>query len=206
MIWPVTFGNGVRIGMALVTTVTLPLRTRRGRTQAPGGCCGAGLGSTVLTACGWLTATTATFRMLGSTASGFDFRWGNPDGSIGTKSIKYKVKPEMVKNADQTAPKISGGNVKNGAKDVDPRPLNERGIVIEFSEKVSLGTAQLKPEGGEFLGTGARWEDKKVTLILLAGKTLANKTTYVIRIRGVRDVAGNALQGGTVKFTTKGKE
>jgi len=28
MIWPVTFGNGVRTGIALITTVTLPLRTR----------------------------------------------------------------------------------------------------------------------------------------------------------------------------------
>jgi len=135
-----------------------------------------------------------------------DFRWGNPDGSIGTKSIKYKVKPEVVKNADQTAPKISGGNVKNGAKDVDPAPLNEKGITLEFSEAVGQGTAELKPEGGEVLGTEAKWEDKKVTLILLAGKTLANETTYVITVGGVRDVAGNALQGGTVKFTTKGKE
>ena len=125
--------------------------------------------------------------------------WTNNDGSQGGPMV-------LAYLVDQTASKISGGNVKNGAKDVDPRPLNERGVVIEFSEKVSLGTAQLKPEGGEFLGTGARWEAKKVTLILLAGKTLANKTTYVIRIRGVKDVAGNALEGGTVKFTTKGKE
>ena len=111
-----------------------------------------------------------------------------------------------LKAADKTAPKIWGGNVKNGAKDVDPAPLNEKGITLEFSEAVGQGTAELKPEGGEVLGTEAKWEDKKVTLTLLAGKTLANETTYVITVGGVKDAAGNALEGGTVKFTTKGKE
>ena len=116
-------------------------------------------------------------------------------------ALTYKLKA-----ADKTAPKISGGNVKNGAKDVDPEPLNADGITLEFSEAVGQGTAELKPEGGEVIGTEAKWEAKKVTLTLLAGKTLANETTYVITVGGVKDGAGNALEGGTVKFTTKGKE
>ena len=128
--------------------------------------------------------------------------WKNKNGSEGGPEIlNYKlILP------DKTAPKISGGNVKNGAKDVDPGPLNERGITLEFSEAVGQGVAELKPEGGEVLGTEAKWEAKKVTLFLLAGRTLANETTYVITLGGVKDGAGNPLEGGKIIFTTKGKE
>ena len=42
----------------------------------------------------------------------------------------------------------------------------------------------------------------KVTLIMLAGKTLARETTSVIAITGVRDIAGNALEGEIIRFTT----
>ena len=135
-------------------------------------------------------------------AANLSITWTNKDGSSGGPvALAYKLKA-----ADKTAPKISGGNVKNGAKDVDPEPLNADGITLEFSEAVGQGTAELKPEGGEVIGTEAKWEAKKVTLTMLAGKTLANETTYVITVGGVKDGAGNALEGGTVKFTTKGKE
>jgi len=40
----------------------------------------------------------------------------------------------------------------------------------------------------------------------LAGRTLANETTYIITLSGVKDAAGNLLEGGRVGFTTKGKE
>jgi hypothetical protein len=135
-------------------------------------------------------------------AASLNITWKNKDGSDGgPQALTYKLKA-----ADKTAPKVSGGNVKNGAKDVDPAPLNEKGIVIEFSEEVSQGTVELKPEGGDVIGTEAAWEGKKVSLTMLAGKTLANETTYVITIGGVKDAAGSALEGGTIKFTTKGKE
>jgi len=135
-------------------------------------------------------------------AASLNITWKNKDGSDGgPQALTYKLKA-----ADKTAPKVSGGNVKNGAKDVDPAPLNEKGIVIEFSEKVGQGTAELKPEGGDVIGTEAKWEGNKVSLTMLAGKTLANETTYVITLGGVKDAAGNALEGGTIKFTTKGKE
>lgn len=128
--------------------------------------------------------------------------WKNKDGSSGGPvAMSYRLKA-----VDKTAPKISGGNVKTGAKDVDPAPLNRSGITLFFSEKIGRGTAELKPEGGEVLGTEARWEAKRVTLFLLAGKTLANETTYIITIGFVRDAAGNALEGGKITFTTKGKE
>jgi hypothetical protein len=135
-------------------------------------------------------------------AASLSITWKNQDGSDGGPvSLVYKSKA-----ADKTAPKIRGGNVKNGAKDVDPAPLNESGITLEFSEAVDQGWAELKPEGGEVLGTEAKWEGKKVTLTLLAGKTLANETAYVITVGGVKDTAGNALEGGTVKFTTRAAE
>ena len=50
------FGNGVKIGIAV--------------TKYPG-CCGAGLGTTVLTSCRWLAATT-TLRLMGATTADFD--------------------------------------------------------------------------------------------------------------------------------------
>ena len=135
-------------------------------------------------------------------AASLTITWTNKNGEAGGPvALTYKLKA-----ADKTAPKISGGNVKNGAKDVDPEPLNADGITLEFSEAGGQGTAELKPEGGEVIGTEAKWEAKKVTLTMLAGKTLANETTYVITVGGVKDGAGNALEGGTVKFTTKGKE
>ena len=51
MIWQEMFGNGVRIGMALITIVNRQLRTRQGRAQAHTGCCGAGLGPAQLITC-----------------------------------------------------------------------------------------------------------------------------------------------------------
>ena len=135
-------------------------------------------------------------------AASLNITWTNKDGTDGgPQTLTYTLKA-----ADKTAPTVSGGNVKNGAKDVDPAPLNESGITIEFSEEVSQGTVELKPEGGDVIGTEAAWEGKKVSLTMLAGKTLSNETTYVITIGGVKDAAGNALEGGTIKFTTKGKE
>ena len=71
MIWPVTFMSGVKIGMALTTTVTPPLRTRQGRTTAQAGCCGVVLGAAGRAAYGWLAAATA-IRMLGAAATAFD--------------------------------------------------------------------------------------------------------------------------------------
>ncbi len=70
--WQATLGNGVRIGMALITIVNLQLRTRQGRAQAPSGCCGVVVGTSILATCGWLTASTTAFRIIGTSASGFD--------------------------------------------------------------------------------------------------------------------------------------
>ena len=50
-IWPATSGNGVRIGMALITTVNRQRRTHQDRSAAPAGCCGVVVGSTLLIPC-----------------------------------------------------------------------------------------------------------------------------------------------------------
>ena len=62
-----------------------------------------------------------------------------------------------LKVIDRTLPKISGGNVKSSAKDVDPEPLNKDGIVLQFSENARPSTITLKPGGGKIIGTEARW-------------------------------------------------
>ena len=71
MIWRVMFGSGVMTGMMKTTIKTHQLRTHQGRTSDHSGCCGVVIGATVLTTCVWLSAA-ATFRMMGSTATGFD--------------------------------------------------------------------------------------------------------------------------------------
>ena len=45
-----------------------------------------------------------------------------------------------------------------------------------------------------------------MTLSLNAGVALANETTYVIIIKGVKDAAGNDMAEAKISFTTKGKE
>ena len=65
------FGNGVRIGMVLITTATQLRPTRWGRAKAQAGWCGVVIGTAILTTCGWLSATT-TLRFIGPTAAGFD--------------------------------------------------------------------------------------------------------------------------------------
>ena len=102
---------------------------------------------------------------------------------------------------------VKGGTVKNGAKDVDPGPINESGkLEVTFSEAVVKGEASLGVDGGDALGTQAEWAADKVTLSLNAGVALANETTYVIIIKGVKDAAGNAMAEAKISFTTKGKE
>jgi len=108
---------------------------------------------------------------------------------------------------DKIPPKISGGNVMDGGKDVDPTLLNEKGIVIEFSEKVNPSAWELKIEDGEIIPTEASWEGRKFILIPLAGKKLSYKTTYAITFGGVKDLARNLLilNDRTIKFTTREK-
>ncbi|RKU18181.1 hypothetical protein C6503_09930 [Candidatus Poribacteria bacterium] len=121
--------------------------------------------------------------------------WTNGDGST---TLSYTVKA-----ADNTAPEVTGGTVKDGAEDVDPAPLNEDGIEVTFSEDVS-GNIALQTEAGDDVGWIGKVEGTKGTLDPVAGKEIGNETTYVIKGK-VADAAGNETEV-SVTFTTKGKE
>ena len=122
--------------------------------------------------------------------------WTNGDGST---SLSYTVKA-----ADNTAPTVTGGTVKDGAEDVDPADINDAGTIeVTFSEEVS-GNIALQTEAGEDVGWIGKVEGTKGTLELVKGKEIGNETTYVIAGK-VADAAGNETEV-SVTFTTKGKE
>jgi len=122
--------------------------------------------------------------------------WTNGDGST---SLSYTVKA-----ADNTAPTVTGGTVKDGAEDVDPVEINDAGVIeVTFSEEVS-GNIALQTEAGDDVGWIGKVEGMKGTLDLVKGKEIGNETTYVIAGK-VADAAGNETEV-SVTFTTKGKE
>lgn len=152
-----------------------------------------------------LAGNQATWNAVGLTPGGsaaLAIAWTNTDGTSGAASVTVTVKA-----VDNAPPTITGGTVKNGAKDVDPGPINEAGkLEITFSEAVLKGEAALGVDGGDALGTQTEWAADKLTISLNAGVALANETTYVITIKGVKDAAGNAMSDAKISFTTKGKE
>lgn len=122
--------------------------------------------------------------------------WTNGDGST---SLSYTVKA-----ADNTAPTVTGGTVKDGEEDVDPEAINTDGVIeVTFSEEVS-GNIALQTEAGDDVGWIGKVEGTKGTLDLVKGKEIGNETTYVIAGK-VADAAGNETEV-SVTFTTKGKE
>ncbi len=98
---------------------------------------------------------------------------------------------------------ISGGTVQNGDQEVEVELLNQKGIVLQFSDKVSPGQVELKAKEGEALTVQAKWEEDQLTLNLPANQTFGYQTTYIIRLTGVKDADGIALEGDQVTFTTK---
>ena len=102
------------------------------------------------------------------------------------------------------APKITGGNITNGDTSVDPIYFSDpqTGITLEFSEDILSGSLELKSVDGELLVTEAQWEQKRVTITLLAGKTLVFGTSYLILLTNVTDLVGNPLENEQIAFTT----
>lgn len=91
---------------------------------------------------------------------------------------------------DTESPKIIGGTVNDGDKDVDPEAINSSGrIEVEFSEEVT-GNIALQTEAGDDVGWIGKVEGKKGLLELVRGKDLGHDITYVIAAR-VIDAAGN---------------
>ena len=117
----------------------------------------------------------------------------------GSQTLTYTVTAP-----DNEAPKVTGGTVKDGDKDVDPEMINtDAKIEIEFSEDVS-GNIALQTEGGDDVGWLGKVEGNKGTLELVKGKEIGNETTYVVAGK-VSDAAGNETEV-KVTFVTKGKE
>ena len=117
----------------------------------------------------------------------------------GTQALNYTVTAP-----DTEAPKVTGGTVSDGDKDVDPEAINTDGkIEIEFSEDVS-GNIALQTEGGDDVGWLGKVEGNKATLEVVKGKEIGNETTYVVAGK-VSDAAGNETDV-SVTFVTKGKE
>jgi hypothetical protein len=125
--------------------------------------------------------------------------WTNKDGSQGgPENLTYTLLAP-----DTKAPEITGGNVKNGDKDVEPGPLNADKIQITFNENVS-GTAELNFEDGTTAGWQGVLTDANAELTPVAGKELANSVTYIV-VLSVADAAGNKASFN-IEFTTKAKE
>jgi len=132
-------------------------------------------------------------------AESLNITWTNKDGSAGGPvTFDYTLIAP-----DTTAPKITGGNVSSGAKDVDPAPLNADKIEIKFDESVT-GSVALNFEDDTTAGWQGNVTGKSAQLTPVAGKELANSVTYKV-VLSVSDLAGNSAKF-TVEFTTKAKE
>ena len=70
MIWPATFGNGVRTGMEGTIIVVHQLRIRQGRAQEQNAYGAGEGGDSILLTCVWHTET-ATLRLVGTIALAF---------------------------------------------------------------------------------------------------------------------------------------
>ena len=109
----------------------------------------------------------------------FHIEWTNPDGSpnVGT-DIRL-----TVWHVQFVEPVITSGSVSDGAADVDPDPLNKRGLLFDFDESVIGFKSTLFTEDGEDLGWEAVWADQTVIFRPSAnGKLFENGKRYMIRL------------------------
>ena len=99
-------------------------------------------------------------------------------------------------------PEITGGNVTNGAEEVDPELLNTHGIQITFNETAQADSVVLRPKDGAPLNWRVEWEGSSVKLYLSNGDRLQHGTEYILELIGVKDAAGNE-SNFEIRFTTK---
>lgn len=133
--------------------------------------------------------------------------WTDVDGNTGSQSITLTIKAP-----DTTPPEVTEVSVKDGATDVDPSELNEKGIVVKFSEPIDTKKSKdpftLADETGTALAWAAEWNDDKTqaTLTPAKGAELGYESKYTLMIKKYYDAAGNEGKEVTIKFTTKAKE
>lgn len=97
---------------------------------------------------------------------------------------------------------MTGGNVHDGAKNIDPELHNTHGIQFTFNDNIQAGTVILRSEDGEPLNWIAEWGRNVVTLYAPDGNRLQNGTEYILEIIGVKDERGNEYNF-EIRFTTK---
>ena len=154
-----------------------------------------------------LTFDRAVDAVAGATGSGRNWEipaaanlrvtWTNKDGSTGLVTFDYKLQ-----TPDHEPPRIIRGTVTDGAKNVDPHPLNADKIQITFNENV-VGTVELNFEDNRSTDWQGTIIGKTAELTPIAGRELDFATTYVI-VLTVRDSAGNKAEY-KIKFTTRAR-
>ena len=118
--------------------------------------------------------------------------------SDGSQTLTY-----VIRTPDTDAPRITGGTVGDGDKDIESNVVNTRArIEIDFNEEVT-GNITLQTPGGVDVGWLGEVDGEKGILKLVAGKELNSGTTYVITGK-VRDAAGNATDLD-ITFTTESR-
>jgi hypothetical protein len=133
--------------------------------------------------------------------------WTDEAGNTGSGQITL-----TIKEADTTPPEVAEANVKDGATNVDPGELNEKGIIIKFSEPIDTKKSKdpftLSDETGTALAWAAEWNDAKdqATLSPTSGAELGYETKYTLTIKKYFDAAGNEGAEVKITFTTKAKE
>lgn len=148
-----------------------------------------------LTATGGKVGGAGAARTVTADAASIVLSWDNG----GSATLNFTLAPK-----DTTPATISSSVPANGAKDVDPAPVNTDGIVITFSENVKVVAGLDVTDGGTKLGWVASAKDAVVTLKPPKGKELVNEKEYVVSGQ-VEDGGGNKTDV-TVTFTTKAKQ
>ena len=128
-------------------------------------------------------------------AANLTVSWTNKDGSTGGPStFTYTLQAP-----DHEPPRIIRGTVTDGAKNVDPGPLNADKIQITFNENV-VGTVELSFGDNTPTDWQGRIIGKRAELTPVAGRELDFAMTYVI-VLTVRDSARNEAVY-KIRFTT----
>ncbi len=118
--------------------------------------------------------------------------------SDGSQTLTY-----VIRTPDTDAPRITGGTVSDGDKDIKSDVVNTRArIEIDFNEEVT-GNIALQTPAGVDVGWLGEVDGKKGILELIKGKELDSGTTYVIAGK-VSDAAGNETDLN-ITFTTESK-
>lgn len=123
------------------------------------------------------------------------------EDDVGRHDKKLNVRrPALIATGNPLV--MTGGNVHDGAKDIDPELLSTTGIQITFNQNIKAGDVVLRPKDGASLNWIVEWGHLSVTLSSLDGDRLQNGTEYILEIIGVKDERGNEYNF-EIRFTTK---